>query len=37
MDRLKRDTSRILVISDLHAPFEHPDTVKFLEAIKKEI
>jgi len=36
MDRLKRDTSRILVISDLHAPFEHPDTVKFLEAIKKK-
>lgn len=26
--------SRILLISDLHAPFGHPDTIKFLKAIK---
>jgi hypothetical protein len=26
--------SRILVISDTHAPFQHPDTIKFLKAIK---
>jgi hypothetical protein len=25
---------RILVISDTHAPFQHPDTIKFLKAIK---
>jgi hypothetical protein len=25
---------RILVISDLHAPYSHPDTVRFLKAIK---
>ena len=25
----------ILVISDMHMPYEHPDTVKFLTAIKK--
>lgn len=25
---------RILVISDLHAPFHHPDTIRFLAAIK---
>ena len=27
---------RILVISDTHCPYQHPDTVKFLTAIKKE-
>lgn len=27
---------RILVISDLHAPFFHPDTVAFLAALKKK-
>lgn len=26
--------SRILVISDTHAPYHHPDTIKFLTAIK---
>lgn len=26
----------ILVISDLHCPYNHPDTVKFLRAIKKK-
>jgi hypothetical protein len=26
----------ILVISDLHIPFEHPDTLKFLKAVKKK-
>jgi hypothetical protein len=29
-------SNRILVISDLHAPFYHPDTVPFLEAIKNK-
>lgn len=27
---------RILIISDLHAPYGHPDTVSFLTAIKKK-
>ncbi len=27
---------RILVISDLHAPFMHPDTVEFLAGVKKK-
>lgn len=31
---MKRQT--ILVISDMHVPFEHPDTLKFLKAIKKK-
>lgn len=35
MRYLKRDTSRILVVSDLHAPFEHPDALAFLTAVKK--
>jgi hypothetical protein len=26
----------ILVISDLHCPYQHPDTVKFLKAVKKK-
>lgn len=26
----------ILVISDLHCPYQHPDTVKFLKALKKK-
>lgn len=26
----------ILVISDLHIPYEHPDTLKFLKAVKKK-
>lgn len=30
-----KHNQRILVISDLHAPYTHPDTVKFLSAIKK--
>lgn len=30
------DNSRILVISDLHAPYGHKDTVAFLRAIKKK-
>lgn len=29
-----RDTSSILVISDQHMPFEHPDMFRFLEAVK---
>jgi predicted phosphodiesterase len=28
--------SRILVISDTHCPFQHPDALKFLRAIKEE-
>lgn len=30
------DYSTILVISDTQAPFHHPDTIKFLEEIKKQ-
>lgn len=30
----KKDNSRILVISDLHAPYTHPDAVDFLKEIK---
>ena len=36
MKLLKRDTSSVLVISDLHMPYEHQDTIKFLEAVKKK-
>jgi predicted phosphodiesterase len=32
----KNKNSRILVISDQHMPFEHPDMFKFLAAIKKK-
>lgn len=28
------DYSRVLVISDMHMPFQHPDTVAFLTAVK---
>lgn len=37
MKRLKRNTKRILIISDYHAPFNHIDAPKFLAAVKKEI
>ena len=29
--------SSVLVISDLHAPWQHPDSLEFLKAIKKQI
>lgn len=29
-----KKSKSLLVISDLHAPFEHPDTIKFLGALK---
>lgn len=32
----KLDTRRILCISDQHAPYGHPDTYRFLAAIKKK-
>ena len=32
----KSQNQTILVIGDLHAPYEHPDTVAFLRAIKKK-
>lgn len=32
----KRKNSCVLVISDLHSPYYHPDTVPFLKAIKKK-
>lgn len=31
-----KNNKRILVISDLHCPYEHPDTVAFLKAIKQK-
>lgn len=34
MKKPKRQS--ILVISDLHIPYEHPDTLKFLKAVKKK-
>lgn len=30
----EEDNTRILVISDMHVPYQHPDTVPFLRAIK---
>lgn len=36
MSKPKPNTSRILVISDLHIPYEHPDALKFLKAIKRK-
>lgn len=32
----KHDNKRILVISDLHCPYQHKDAVRFLAAIKKK-
>src|ERR1035437_4484522 len=32
----KKDYRRILCISDQHAPYQHPDTLRFLAAIKKK-
>lgn len=32
----KANNQRILLISDMHAPFQHPDTIKFLEALKNK-
>lgn len=32
---MKHDNSRILIISDTHFPFSHPDTLPFLTAIHK--
>lgn len=33
---MKKTNDRILVISDLHCPYEHPDTVPFLKAVKEK-
>lgn len=30
------DTSRILLIPDIHAPYHHPDTLKFLKKVKEK-
>ncbi len=32
----KKNNESILIISDLHAPYMHPDVVKFLAAVKKK-
>ncbi len=32
----RKENSRILIISDLHAPYMHPDTVAFLRATKRK-
>lgn len=32
----KNQNKRILILSDLHAPYGHPDTIPFLRAIKKK-
>lgn len=34
--KIAEDNSRILVISDMHVPYHHPDTFAFLEAVKKK-
>lgn len=31
-----KECKSILVISDLHAPYYHPDTIRFLKAVKKK-
>ena len=36
MKRLDAKGRRILIIPDLHAPFEHPDAFKFLSAVKEK-
>jgi len=36
MSKKKLDTRRILCISDQHAPYSHPDMLRFLAAIKKK-
>lgn len=33
---MKLNTERVLCISDLHTPYQHPDALKFLAAIKKK-
>lgn len=33
---MRHNNSRILIVSDLHCPYEHQDTVAFLKAIKKK-
>ena len=33
---IKHKAKRVLIISDTHFPFEHPDTFKFLKALKKK-
>lgn len=33
---MSNENRRILIISDLHAPYLHPDTVAFLRAVKKK-
>ena len=37
MTKKKHDNSRILTISDKHLPYQHPDTVRFLRALKKRV
>ena len=34
---LKKKNDRVLIISDLHIPYEHPDSLAFLKALKKEL
>lgn len=36
MQRLRRDTTSVLIISDLHIPFQHPDAISFLSAVETE-
>jgi len=35
--KLRKGKEKVLVISDIQAPFHHPDTLRFLEALKKEL
>jgi len=34
VDSVKYDNSRILLISDLHAPYHHPKALEFLQGLK---
>lgn len=35
--KLRKGKERVLVISDIQTPFHHPDTVRFLDALKREV
>jgi predicted phosphodiesterase len=34
---MKHDNSKLLIISDMHIPYNHPDLVPFLRAVKKKV
>ena len=36
MSKKKENNKRIMIISDMHIPYQHPDTVRFLKAVKEK-